>query len=100
MMTGYTGSKGVPMPKLAVLGAGVLLLIGGLSIITGFQPTIGVIALVVFFLPVTFLMHNFWAVQDPMAKMGEKTNFVKNMGLMSSALMFLIIPQPWPFSLR
>ena len=99
MLTGYTGSKGVPAPKLAVLVAGVLLLIGGLSILTGFQPTIGVIALVVFFLPVTFLMHNFWAVQDPMAKMGEMTNFVKNMGLMSSALMFLIIPQPWPFSL-
>ncbi len=99
MMAGYAGSKGVPMPKLAVLFTGALLTIGGLSIITGFQPTIGVIALVVFFLPVTFLMHNFWAEQDPMTKMGQMTNFVKNMGLMSSALMFLIIPQPWPFSL-
>lgn len=99
MMAGYAGSKGVPMPKLAVLGSGTLLLLGGLSILTGFQPTIGVILLVIFFLPVTFKMHNFWAVKDPMAKMGEMTNFVKNMGLMSSALMFLIIPQPWPFSL-
>ena|SRR3990172_7848552 len=99
MMAGYAGSKGVPAPKLAVLGTGALLLLGGLSILTGFQPTIGVILLVIFFLGVTFKMHNFWAVSDPMAKMGEMTNFVKNMGLMSSALMFLIIPQPWPFSL-
>ena len=99
MMGGYTGSKGIPVPKLFVVATGILLTLGGLSILTGFQPTIGVILLVIFFLPVTFIMHNFWVVEDQMAKMSEMTNFVKNMGLMSSALMFLAIPQPWPFSL-
>lgn len=99
MMSGYAGSKGVPAPKLAVIVTGLLLLVGGLSILTGFQPLIGVIALVVFFLPVTFLMHNFWAEEDQQMKMMQMTQFVKNMGLMSSALMFLAIPQPWPFSL-
>jgi uncharacterized membrane protein YphA (DoxX/SURF4 family) len=98
-LTGYAASKGVPSPKLAVYVAGILLLIGGLSILLGFQPIIGVAALVLFFLPVTFKMHNFWAIQDPMAKMGETVNFAKNMGLMGSALMFLAIPQPWPISL-
>lgn len=99
MMSGYAGSKGVPAPKLAVIVTGLLLLVGGLSILTGFQPLIGVIALVVFFLPVTFLMHNFWAEEDQQMKMMQMTQFTKNMGLMSSALMFLAIPQPWPFSL-
>jgi putative oxidoreductase len=99
MMSGYAASKGVPAPKLAVLGAGILLLLGGLSILTGFQPTIGVILLVIFFLPVTFIMHNFWAEKDEMTKRMQMTQFVKNLGLMSSALMFLAIPQPWPFSL-
>jgi putative oxidoreductase len=99
MMTGYAGSKNVPASKLAVIVAGLLLLIGGLSIITGFQPLIGVIALVLFFLPVTFMMHNFWAVEDPMAKMGEMVNFTKNLALLGAALMFLAIPTPWPFSL-
>jgi len=98
-MSGFAQSKGVPAPKLAVLASGVLLLIGGLSILTGFQPVIGVIALVLFFLPVTFMMHPFWKVQDQMAKMGDMINFMKNMGLMGSALMFLAIPTPWPFSL-
>ena len=99
MMTGYCGTKGVPAPKLMVILTGILLTLGGLSILTGFQPTIGVIIRFFFFLPVTFIMHNFWAVEDQMAKMGEMTNFVKNMGLLASALMFLAIPQPWPFSL-
>lgn len=95
MMSGYAGSKNVPASKLAVIVTGLLLLIGGLSILTGFQPIIGVIALVLFFLPVTFMMHNFWAIEDKQMKMNEMVNFMKNMGLLGSALMFLAIPQPW-----
>jgi len=99
MLTGYAGSKGVPAPRLAVIVTGLLLLIGGLTILTGFQPLIGVAALVIFFLPVTFMMHNFWAVEDPQMRMMEMTNFTKNLALLGSALMFLVIPTPWPFSL-
>jgi putative oxidoreductase len=99
MMTGYTASKGVPAPRVFVIVTGILLLIGGVSILLGIRPVVGVVALVVFFIPVSFIMHNFWAVQDPMAKMLEMVNFTKNMGLMGSALMFLAIPQPWPLSL-
>jgi uncharacterized membrane protein YphA (DoxX/SURF4 family) len=98
MMSGYAASKGVPAPQLFVIVTGILLLIGGVSILLGFRPVLGVVALVIFFIPVSFIMHNFWAVQDPMAKMLEMVNFTKNMGLMGSALMFLAIPQPWPFS--
>ncbi len=99
MMSGYAASKGVPAPKLAVYGSGLLMLIGGLSILTGFQPVIGVIALVVFYLPVTFMMHNFWTVEDEQMKMAEMVNFMKNMALTGSALTLLAIPQPWVFGL-
>ncbi|MFQ5577860.1 MAG: DoxX family protein, partial [Anaerolineae bacterium] len=86
MMSGYAASKNVPSPKLAVLGSGVLQLIGGLTILTGYQPLIGVIALVIFFVPVTVMMHNFWAVEDQQTKMMEMTQFMKNMALMGSTL--------------
>ena len=99
MLSGYAQSKGVPAPKVAVLGSGLLLLIGGLSILLGYQPVIGVAAVVIFFLGVTFKMHNFWSIDDPQMKMMEMTNFMKNMALMGSALMFLLIPTPWPYSL-
>jgi uncharacterized membrane protein YphA (DoxX/SURF4 family) len=99
MLTGYAASKKVPLPKLAVMGSGLLLLVGGLSIGTGFLPLVGVICIVAFLLPVTLMMHNFWAIEDEQMKMTEMTNFMKNMGLMASALMFLAIPTPWPFSL-
>ncbi len=99
MLSGYAASKGVPAPKAAVIGSGLLLLIGGLSILLGYQPVIGVAAIVIFFLGVTFKMHNFWAIEDQQMRMVEMVNFMKNMALMGSALMFLAIPQPWPFSL-
>lgn len=98
-LSGYAQSKNVPAPTVAVLGSGLLLLIGGLSFITGYEPTIGVTAVVLFLLPVTFKMHAFWNIKDPMQKMGEQINFTKNLAIMGGALMFLAIPQPWVYSL-
>lgn len=98
-MSAYAGSKGIPMPTLAVLGGGVLLLVGGLSILTGFYPEIGVAMVVLFLVPVAFMMHDFWAINDPQQKMGQQVNFLKNIALAASALMFLMISEPWPFSL-
>jgi uncharacterized membrane protein YphA (DoxX/SURF4 family) len=97
-LTEYAKFKGVPIPQLAVLGAGVLLLIGGITILMGKFPEIGVVSLVLFFLPVTFMMHNFWAVGEEMKAM-EMVNFLKNMALLGSALMFLAIKKPWFLSL-
>jgi putative oxidoreductase len=97
-LTEYAKFKGVPMPQLAIMGAGVLLLIGGITILLGKFPEIGVAALVLFFVPVTLMMHNFWAVGEEM-KMAEIINFTKNMALLGSALMFLAIKKPWFLSL-
>jgi len=99
MMAGYAKSKETPAPGLAVGGSGLLLLLGGLSLLLGYQPTIGVALLVIFLLGVSFKMHNFWAVQDPQVKMGEMVNFMKNMGLLGLLLMLVAIPRPWPMSL-
>jgi uncharacterized membrane protein YphA (DoxX/SURF4 family) len=94
----YAASKKVPAPKLAIIGSGILLLIGGLSILLGVRPSIGVAALALFYLGVTPVMHNFWAA-SPEHKQNEMVNFMKNVALLGAALMFLAIRQPWPFSL-
>jgi putative oxidoreductase len=96
----YAASKGVPLPLLAVIVTGLLLLIGGLSILLGVLPRIGVLALVVFFLPVTFWMHDFWNVADPQMRVFQMIQFAKNLALMGSALMFLATPEPWEPSLK
>ena len=99
MMSGYAKSKGITAPTLAVPFAGLLLLIGGLTMITGRFVLLGEICLIIFLLPVSFMMHNFWKVEDPMMKMGEMVNFMKNMALLGAVLMIMTFPQPWPLSL-
>ena len=98
MYAGYAASKGVPAPNIAVPFSGALLVVGGALVGLGFYPTIGAICILVFLLPTTFMMHNFWAVQDPQQKMNDMINFTKNCALMGYTLMILAIPQPWPFS--
>jgi uncharacterized membrane protein YphA (DoxX/SURF4 family) len=98
-LAGWAGSKGVPSPKALVYVGGVLLAVAGLSFLTGYMPLVGVIALAVFLVPVTFKMHDFWTETDGLAKWNQIHQFIKNVGLLASALMFLAIPQPWPLSL-
>ncbi len=98
-MIPYAKMKGVPLAEIAVPGTGLLLLIGGLSILTGIYPVAAVASLAVFLVPVTVMMHNFWADQDQMMKMTDTIMFAKNMALLGYTLVLLAIPQPWPFSL-
>ena len=56
---------GVPVPQVAVLVSGILLAIGGVTLLLGAFPRAGVLALVLFLLPVSFVMHPFWADTNP-----------------------------------
>ncbi len=98
-MAEYAGLKGVPAPAVMVIVSGIMLLLGGLSILLGFYPVAGIILLAVFLIPTSFKMHNFWAVEDQQMKQVEMVMFLKNMALLGALLMFLAIPQPWPFSI-
>lgn len=98
-MVPYAKMKGVPFAEIAVPGTGVLLLVAGLSILTGIYPVIAVAALTLFLVPVTAIMHNFWTVEDQMMKMNDMVMFTKNLALLGYTLILLAIPQPWPFSL-
>jgi len=99
-MARFAGMHGVPAPELAVLVAGVLLLVGGLSLLLGAFPRIGVAAIVLFLVPVTLTMHAFWTDSDPMMRQADIINFTKNIGLLGSTLMFLAVPRPWPYSVE
>jgi len=98
MMTNYTKMKGVPLPRAAVIITGLMLTVGGLSMVLGAYPKIGIALLAGFLIPVSILMHNFWKIQDPQLKVADKVNFTKNMALLGAVLMFLAIPTPWPLS--
>jgi putative oxidoreductase len=98
MMTQYAKMKGVPFPAIAQGVTGLMLLLGGVSVLCGVYPAIGILLLVGFLVPVSFMMHGFWKIKDAQLRMADKTNFMKNMALLGAILMLLAIPTPWPLS--
>ena len=79
-------SHAVPWPEILVPVSGVIALVGGLSVLLGYQTRIGAWLLVVFLVPVTLMMHNFWAVSDPVTAQIEKAMFLKNVTMLGGAL--------------
>lgn len=100
MMSGFVASKGVPAGKLAIIVSGLLIIIGGLCIVLGCRPEIGVLCIIVFLVPVTFMMHAYWQETDQMQQINQRVNFQKNLALLGAALLILAIPRPWPLSLN
>lgn len=92
-MSGYAKSKKVPAAGAVVVGSGVLILLGALSLVLGFYPDLGALALIIFLVPTAFLMHNFWAENDQMARMTEMVSFLKDIGLAGAALLVLLMLQ-------
>lgn len=83
----YAASAGVPLASIAVPVSGVLALLGGLSILLGYKAKIGAWLIVLFLIPVTLMMHNFWAVHEPMAHAMQFVNFEKNLAMLGAALL-------------
>jgi uncharacterized membrane protein YphA (DoxX/SURF4 family) len=99
MMTGYAESKGVPAAGFGVITTGVMLVLGGLGIVLGVYPIVAAGMLAVFFLVVTPMMHDFWAVPEDQ-RQDEMTDFLKNAELLGASLVFLVIGgEAWAFSL-
>ena len=94
----YARSKGVQAPEAAVAGSGLLILGGGLSILTGAFPKLGAGLISTFLLGVSPRMHAFWREQDPQRRMNEMVNFTKNMALVGASLVAAAHPEPWPWS--
>jgi len=99
MLTGYAQSKGVPMPKQAVLVTGAMMFLGGLGILLGVYVQLSVLLISLFLIGTLLKMHRYWEVADPMARMGDEINFKKNVALIGALLMLLAIPLPWAMSL-
>lgn len=98
-LVGYAQSKGVTAPRLAVLGSGVLILIGGLGVLLGIFVDIALACILVFLFFVTLKMHRYWVESDPMIRMAEMTNFMKNTALFGAALIMYMVPTPWTYAL-
>ena len=90
-MTGYAQFKKVPAAKLAVPLTGLMILVGGLSVVLGFWVDLGALLLAAFLIVTAFMMHNFWTIDDANQKMNETVAFFKNLSMAGAALIIFAI---------
>lgn len=83
----YAAQQGVPLAGLLVPISGVIALAGGLSVLLGYRAKIGAWLLVLFLIPVTVMLHNFWVVKDPMMAQMQQAMFMKNVSMIGAALL-------------
>lgn len=88
MMAGYAQSKGVPLPWLSTFVGGILILLGGLSLLLGIWADLGALLVAVFLFPTAVLMHGFWKESGD-TRMMEQIQFMKDAALGGAALMLL-----------
>lgn len=98
-MAQYAASQGVPMPQIAVIVTGLMILLGGLAIIFGYQRKLGLWLLTVFLIATALIMHQFWGLEGQQAQ-AEMAHFFKNLSLAGAAMALLLFAdRDWPFSL-
>lgn len=88
-LKGYAAFKNLPAPGLSIIITGIVLLVGGLSILTSYYVFIALIALAIFLVLAAFTIHNFWTMEDENAKAAEMSQFFKNLAIAAACLMFL-----------
>jgi putative oxidoreductase len=83
----YVASQNVPFASVLVPASGIIATLGGLSILLGYRARLGAWLIVLFLVPVTFIMHNFWTITDPMMRQMQMAMFLKNISMLGAALM-------------
>ena len=82
-------AHGVPLATLLVPLAGLIALVGGVSVMLGYRARFGALLLLVFLVPVTLVMHKFWGLADPQMAMLQKAQFMKNTSLIGACLLLM-----------
>ena len=93
---GYAESKGAPLASISVPLGSLALVAGAMAVLTGVYPVVGALAIVVFLVPITVIMHDFWTMEGH-DRQNERIHFLKNVGLVGIALILAALGTvPWP----
>ena len=83
----WAAQAGVPSANVLVPLSGAMAIAGGLSVLLGYRARVGAALLVLFLVPVTFKMHAFWTITDPMMMQMQQSMFMKNISMLGGALL-------------
>jgi putative oxidoreductase len=70
---------------MLLFGAIFLLLLGGIMLLVGYRTGLATVLLLLYWVPVTFIVHSFWNDPEPERRM-ESIFFMKNMAIVGGML--------------
>ena len=71
---------------LLLVGAIFLLLLGGTLLLMGYRARFGAVLLLMYWVPVTFIVHSFWNDPEPARRL-QSVLFMKNLAIVGGLLM-------------
>jgi len=73
---------------MLLYGAIFLLLVGGLMVLFGYRSTLGAIMLLMYWVPVTFMVHDFWMYPKDQVRI-QSILFMKDIAIIGGLLMLV-----------
>ena len=94
-MTAY----GITWQQDILLGACIFILVlGGIFILIGYRASLGAFLILLYWLPVTFIVHSFW--NDPLEiQRLQSILFMKNLAI-TGGLLMILVNGTGPYSIR
>lgn len=90
--TGILTKKGVPTPRVSLIVALTIQVLGGVSVALGIFPAIGALGLIAFTVAANVLYHNFWAYSGE-ERMSHYSSVVTNLAIIGGLL--LVVALSW-----
>jgi putative oxidoreductase len=90
--------KGIPAPPLLLAAALIVMVLGGLSLVFGFQTRHGAVLLFGFTLIVSVAMHDFWKIDNAIDRAADFDIFARNMAI-AGGLLLLVGMGPGPVAI-
>jgi putative oxidoreductase len=84
----YAANSGVPIPDILVPLSGLIAMIGGISVLLGYHARVGALLLLLFLIPVTLMMHDFWNLSGQEAQQ-QMAGFMKNLSMIGGAVLII-----------
>ena len=90
--------KGIPAAPLLLALALIAMLLGGLSLVFGFQTRYGAVLLFGFTIIVSVAMHDYWLINSPIDRAADFDIFARNMAI-AGGLLLLVGMGPGPVAI-
>jgi len=83
-------SQGIPYSDIFLVIAIIFEFGGGLLVLLGLQARLGAFLLFLFVIPVTFVFHPFWNIEDMASMQNQMQHFYKNLTILGGMLYVMV----------